>query len=193
MVKKDIVLVGFGGHGKSVADTIERTEQYNIVGYTDIEEIIRGGRYEYLGSDDILLSLYERGVKCAFVSIGYVGKNNNRDRLYKAIKDIGYEIPVIVDPAAIVSETATIDEGTFVGKGAIVNAEAKIGKMCIINSKALIEHEVMVGDFSHVAVGANLCGHVKLGDHVMIGAGAILIQGSEVCNGTLIKAGEIVR
>ena len=34
----DIILVGYGGHGKSVADCIERTKKYRIVGYTDLEQ-----------------------------------------------------------------------------------------------------------------------------------------------------------
>ncbi|WP_156032724.1 hypothetical protein [Selenomonas sp. FC4001] len=34
---EDIVLVGFGGHAKSVADCIEREGKYHIAGYTDVK------------------------------------------------------------------------------------------------------------------------------------------------------------
>lgn len=188
---KDIVLVGFGGHAKSVADTIERTGRYKIVGYTDVKEDTACRRYNYLGTDDMLKDIYESGVKCAAVAVGYLGKGDTRDKLYELLKDIGFELPVIVDPSAIVSETATVEEGTFVGKGVIVNAEAKIGKMCIVNSKALVEHDAIVGDYSHVAVGANLCGQVNLGDHVFVGAGAVVVQCVNVDTGSFIKAGEV--
>lgn len=190
---KDIVLVGFGGHAKSVADTIERTGQYNIVGYTDIKEDAACNRYKYLGADAALKDIYESGVKCAAVGVGYVGKGDTRDKLYMMLKGIGFELPVIVDPSAIVSETAVIEEGAFIGKGAIANAEARIGKMCIINSKALVEHETVVGDYSHVAVGANLCGKVSLGDHVFVGAGAVVVQCVNVGAGAFIRAGEVYR
>ena len=189
----DIVLVGFGGHAKSVADSIERTGKYNIVGYTDVKEDMACDRYKYLGTDDVLAGVYGRNVKCAAVCVGYMGKGDVRDILYDKLKDIGYELPVIIDPSAIVSETAVIGEGTFVGKGAIINAEAKIGKMCIINSKALVEHEDVIGDYSHVAVGADLCGQVELGDHVFVGAGAVVVQGVTVDIGMRIKAGEVYR
>ena len=188
---KDIVLVGFGGHVKSVADTIERTGQFNIVGYTDEKEDTACSRYKYLGTDDVLKDIYESGVECAAVGVGYMGKGDTRDKLYKMLKDIGFELPVVVDPSAIVSKTAVIGEGTFVGKGAIVNAEAKVGKMCIINSKALVEHETVVGEYSHVAVGANLCGQVSIGDHVFVGAGATVVQCVNVGAGSFIKAGEV--
>ncbi len=188
---KDIVLIGFGGHAKSVADTIERMGQFNIVGYTDVKEDIECSRYKYRGTDDVLKDIYDSGVKCAAVGVGYMGKGDTRDKLYKMLKDIGFELPVIIDPSAIVSETAVVEEGTFIGKGAIVNAEAKVGKMCIVNSKALVEHETVVGDYSHVAVGAYLCGQVSLGDHVFVGAGAVVVQCVNVSAGSFIKAGEV--
>lgn len=188
---RDIVIIGFGGHAKSVADSIERTGEYKIVGYTDVQEDTSCDRYEYLGTDDMLEDIYARGVKCAAVCVGYMGKGDVRDRLYDMLKRIGFELPVITDPSAVVSETAEIGEGTFIGKGAIVNAEAKVGKMCIINSKALVEHEDIIGDYSHVAVGANLCGQVKLGDHVFVGSGAVVVQSVTVDSGTRIKAGEV--
>lgn len=190
---KDIVLVGFGGHAKSVADTIERTGQFNIVGYTDVKEDTESSRYKYLGTDDSLKDIYESGVKCAAVGVGYVGKGDTRDELYKILKDIGFELPVVVDSSAIISETAVIGEGTFIGKGAIINAEAKVGKMCIVNTKALVEHETVVGDYSHVAVGANLCGQVNIGDHVFVGAGAVVVQCVNVVAGSFIRAGEVYR
>ncbi len=188
---KDIVLVGFGGHAKSVADSIERMGIYNIVGYTDLTEG-KECSYKYLGTDDVLEDIFNKGVSCAAIGVGYVGKGDIRDRLYGILKEIGYDLPVIIDPSAIVSETATIGEGTFIGKGAIVNAQAKIGRMCIINSKALVEHETVVGDFSHVAVGANLCGQVTVADHVLIGAGATVIQCVKIDKGAFVKAGEVV-
>ncbi len=188
---KDIVLIGFGGHAKSVADTIERTGQFSIVGYTDIMEDTTCIRYKYLGTDDALKDIYASGVRCAAVGVGYMGKGDTRDKLYKMLKDIGFELPLIVDSSAIVSEAAAIGEGTFIGKGAIVNANAKVGNMCIINSKALLEHETIVGDYSHVAIGANLCGQVSLGDHVFVGAGATVVQCVNVGAGSFIKAGEV--
>ena len=45
---KDIIIVGFGGHARSVADCIERTGQYNIVGYTDLYEATPNNGYKYL-------------------------------------------------------------------------------------------------------------------------------------------------
>lgn len=186
-----IILVGYGGHAKSIADSIERAKKYRIVGYTDIEQ--RNSDYHYLGTDEVLAKHFERGIKNAVIGVGYLGKGDLRQRLYRRLKEIGYDLPVIIDPSAIISSSAVIEEGTFVGKGAIVNAEAMIGKMTIINTKALIEHECRVGDYSHVAVGAVLCGQVEIGDACLIGASATIIQGRKIESKEIVPAGVVVR
>ena len=147
---EDIILVGFGGHAKSVADCIERQKLYRIIGYTDIEK--HDSTYKYLGKDDILKNYLKEGIKNAAICIGYMGKDNLREALYTKLKEIGYKLPVIKDPSAIISSSVTIGEGTFVGKSVVINSEAQIGKMCIINTKSLIEHECSVHDFAHISV-----------------------------------------
>lgn len=188
---EDIILVGYGGHAKSVADSVKRAKKYRIVGYTDIEQ--QNSDYHYLGTDEVLPKYFEKGVKNAVIGIGYLGKGDLRQQLYWKLKKIGYDLPIIIDPSAIISSSAVIEEGTFVGKGAIVNAEALIGKMTIINTKALVEHECEVGDYSHVAVGAVLCGQVEIGEACLIGANATIIQGRKIESRKIVPAGVVVR
>lgn len=187
----DIVLVGFGGHAKSVADCIEREGKYHIVGYTDSEE--RKSKYKYLGADDILQNLFEAGVKNAVVGIGFIGKGGLRERIYNNLKRVGFNLPVIIDPSAVISDSVNIDEGSFIGKCAVVNAGVEIGKMVIINTKALVEHGCQIGDFSHVSVAAVLCGQVKVGKSAFIGANSTVIQCREIKENQIVPAGETIR
>lgn len=191
MIMEDVVLVGFGGHAKSVADCIEREGKYHIVGYTDMQEA--DSQYSYLGTDDELQAILVGGVKNAAIGIGYMGKGAVRQHLYAKLKQIGFYLPVITDPSAIVSSTAVVGEGSFIGKCAVINAEASIGKMAIINTKALVEHECVVGDFTHVAVGAVLCGQVKVGEGAFIGANATVIQCRQIESNAIVPAGATIR
>lgn len=188
---EDIILVGYGGHAKSVADCIERQGKYRIIGYTDVGE--NKSLYTYLGKDDVLEEYYMKGVRNAAISIGYLGIGDIREKIYLKLKKLGFNLPVIIDPSAVVSRTARIEEGVFIGKGAIVNAESKIGKAAIINTKALVEHECEVGDFVHVAVAAILCGQVRVGNFAFIGANATVIQCREIQEGQIVPAGTVVR
>lgn len=189
---KDIVLIGFGGHAKSVIDSIESSTEYRITGYTDAvkKEEYRGCRY--LGTDKDLLKLYETGIRYAFVTIGFMGKSDLRKRLYEQLKRIGYEVPYIIDSSAVVCRDAIVEEGVYIGKRAVVNSGAYIGKMSIINTGSIVEHENVIGAFSHVAVGVNLCGNVEVGEHCFIGAGSTIIQGCKIGSNAIVGAGSIV-
>lgn len=188
---KKIIVVGYGGHGKSIVDSIESMKCYEIVGYTDQKENVECS-YPYLGDDSVLEPLFSQGIKYAALGIGYMGKGYLRDSLYTMLKKIGYQFPIIIDSSSIVSPHAKMEEGTFIGKGAIVNAYAKCGCNCIINSGAIVEHECEIGDFSHVAVGAVLCGNVKVGKHVLVGANSTIIQGIRIDDNSIIAAGTTV-
>lgn len=188
---EDIILVGYGGHAKSVADCIERQNEYRIIGYTDIEA--HESRYNYLGTDEVLQEYYEQGIRNAFVCIGYLGKGELREEIYVLLKKLGYFLPIIRDSSSIISETAEVDEGVFIGKGAIINAGAKIGKMSIINTMALVEHECIVDEFTHVAVGAILCGQVRVGKAAFIGANATVIQEKVIFPRQIVPAGVVIR
>ena len=190
---ENIILVGFGGHAKSVIDSIEKAGQYKIVGYTDIEPDKKYRGYQYLGGDDVLQQYFDRGIKYAFISVGYMGRGDLRCRLYEKVKNIGYVLPAIVDVSAQIAKDARIGEGSFVGKGTIINSDAVIGKMCIINSGAIVEHDCRVGDFSHISVGTVLCGNVNVGRAAFVGANATVIQGRTIGNNCIVGAGTVVR
>ena len=189
-----IILLGGGGHAKSVADAILREGKYEIAGFVDnthAKDSVYCG-YRVIGSDNDLENLYSSGIHNAFVCVGYLGKSDIRGKLYKRLKEIGFRLPVIVDPSAVLAEEVMIGEGTFIGKGAIVNSCARIGEMVIINSGALIEHDCVVSDFCHIAVAGVLCGDVWVEENAFIGANASVIQGIRIGANAVIGAGSVV-
>lgn len=188
---EDIILLGIGGHAHSVVDSIEQAGQYRIVGFLDVKEHkdkeYRG--YRVIGTDDMLENYYRKGIKNAFITVGYLGEGSIREKLYKELKKIGYTIPNIIDKTAIVASDVRFGEGNYVGKRTVINANAEIGAMCIINTGAIVEHDCYVDDMTHIAVGAVLCGHVTIGDRTLIGAGAVVRQGIHIGTHVIIGAG----
>lgn len=193
MVRR-IVLIGGGGHCRSVLDAIRRMGCYGEVAVTDPDFQKRTGflGIEAYPTDDVLPELKRRGFAEAFVCVGSVKNTRIRERLYQMALDIGFCISNVVDPSAVVSEDVRLGRGIFIGKGAIVNAGSHIGDMAIVNTGALVEHGCFIGEFSHIAAGAVLCGDVRTGGHVLIGAGATVIQGVSVGNHAIVGAGSTV-
>ena len=187
---EEIVILGFGGHAKSVADSIRRAGQFSIAGYTDLRP--SDSPYEYLGTDDVLERLYASGIRSAVLGMGFMGKSSPRDSLTEMARKIGFRFPAIVDPSAQIARDAVVGEGAFIGKNAVLNAESSAGDFSIVNTGAIVEHESVVGAHSHIAVGAILCGGVRVGCRTLIGAGAVILQGLQVGNGCIVGAGSIV-
>lgn len=190
-----IIILGCGGHGKSLADAIERQKQFEIAGFIiNVEqEMDLTVDYPVLGQDGDLYRIFREGIHNAAVGVGYLGKGSVREKLYRQLKEIGFRLPVICDPSAVISCRTTIHEGTFVGKGAIINAAAEVGRMCIINTGSIVEHDCRIADFSHVAVGAVLCGNVQVGKASLIGANATVLQGRKVGNRCILGAGTTLK
>lgn len=117
---EDIILIGYGGHAKSVADCIERQKKYRIIGYTEIAEV--ASKYPYLGDDNVLKEYYKKGVRNVAICQGYLGKGNLRERLYKHVKEIGFKLPVIIDPSSIIANSAIVAK-KHISKGEILCEE----------------------------------------------------------------------
>lgn len=191
---KKIVIFGCGGHAASVMDAIKSNKEYIVAGF--IDRTISNYMHEdvsVIATDDSLDCVRDEGIDLAAIGIGSVkGNDVVRARVFEKAIGEGLTFPVIKDATAIVSTSAEIEDGSFVGKGAIINSSANIGKCCIINSGAIIEHNVEVGDFSHISVGSVICGDVKIGCNCMIGANATIIQGIKIGNNVTVGAGAVV-
>ncbi len=192
-MKDSIILVGGGGHCKSVIDVIETHQTYEIAGIVDQENMI--GKeicgYRIIGSD-AELPLISRLHTNFMITVGQIKSSAVRTKIFEILQNLKVNMPVIVSPLGHVSDRATISDGTIVMHYAMVNAEAKVGRNCIINSRALIEHDCIIGDQTQISTGAIVNGNVKVGNHCFIGSGAVLVQGIEIADYTVIAAGAVV-
>ncbi len=187
-----IIIIGYGGHADSIADSIEQKGEFEIGGYLDKKYIKKNQVYPYMGDDDELQHVFDNGIRNAVIGVGYMGNSILRDELFRKATKIGYHLPVIIDKTAALASNVQIGDGSFIGKNAVINAGSRIGKMCIINSGAIIEHENRVDDYSHISVGTVLCGNVYVENHVFVGANATVIQGTHIGMESIIGAGSIV-
>lgn len=191
---EELILIGGGGHCKSVIDSLRKDDRFRIIGILDKKEKVGTSinGVPIVGEDETLPYYFQNGVRHAFITLGSIGNIKGREKLYHMVKSIGFQLPVIIDPSAIISESAKIGEGTYVGKGAILNIDVKVGKNCIINTGAIIDHDCQIGDFCHIAPGTTLSGNVTIGYGSHIGTNSTVIQGIEIGSGTLIGAGSVV-
>lgn len=76
-----------------------------------------------------------------------------RERVVKRMQGAHWFTPI--HPQTTISALGVkIGEGSVIMAGAIVNPDAEIGRHCAINTNSVIEHDNVIGDFSHISVGA---------------------------------------
>lgn len=186
-----IALLGYSGHAYVVAEAILKTGK-GILGYFDIVEAKANPfNLKYLGDekDDAALSIVKNKGASFFVG---VGDNCIRRKLTGYLTDKELSNATIIHPSSIVSDFATLGEGTFVAAGSMVNTLAEVGKGAIINTGAIVEHECQVGDYAHIAPGAVLAGNVSVGEGSFIGANAVVKQGVKIGYNAIVGAGAVV-
>lgn len=188
---RKLLLIGGGGHCKSVIDSVISENLYDAVGVVDFADIPITD-VPVVGTDQDLPQLFTNGWTNAFITVGSIGNTATRRRLYNLVKQLGFIIPTIIDRSAIVASNAIIEEGCYVGKRAVVNAGSFLGCCSIINSGAIVEHDCRIGAFSHISSGAVLCGQVTVGEDSHIGAGTTIRQQIMIGNHVLIGCGSAV-
>lgn len=188
---RKLLLIGGGGHCKSVLDSILSLDIYSDIGIID-KETVSLLDVSVVGSDQDLISLFQKGWTDAFVTVGSIGNTATRRKLFDMIKQIGFHVPSIVDNTAVVAKGTQIDEGCFIGKKVVINTGASLGKCAIVNTGAIVEHDCLVGDFSHISSGAILCGQVRIGHDSHVGAGSVVRQQISIGNNVIIGAGSVV-
>lgn len=188
-----MILIGGGGHCKSVIDVIEAENKFQIHGILDVTEKLGTSvlGYDIVGTDADIMKWKEKGM-LFHVTLGQIKNPNGRFKLYQRLKELKAGLPVICSPGAYVSKHAVVGEGSIIMHQAVINAGAVVGENCIINTKALIEHDTVIGSHCHISTNAVINGDCKVSEFSFVGSNSVFIQGVETGEHCVIGAGAVV-
>lgn len=192
-MKRPLILIGGGGHCKSVIEVAE-SAGYEIKGILDMpdevgKEVLPG--HKVIGTDDEIPQYVE---KCDFIiTVGFIKNPALRIKLYNKVKAAGGRLATIIASTAHVSKYAELGEGTVIMHQAFVNAGAKIGDNCIINTFVNIEHDAEVGNQCHISTGTMVNGECKIGENCFIGSQSVCANCIEIASDIIVGAGSVVR
>lgn len=188
---KTLVLIGGGGHCKSVIEAAESVN-YKILGILDIPqklgEDVLG--YKIIGTDDDIPNYADNAE--FIITVGQIKSSVIRHIIAERVKKAGGKFATIIACDAYVSKHAEISEGTVVLHKAFVNAGAKVGCNCIINTMVNIEHDARIGDFCHISTGTMVNGEAVIGQDCFVGSGSTVYNGVSICDETIIAAASVV-
>ena len=193
-MRKNLVLIGAGGHARSCIDVIEQEGKFKIIGIVGLESELglQVNGYEVIATDKDLSTLVGKA-QFALIALGQISSPDARASLYQRASKARFELASVVSPSAYVSPSAQIGKGPIIMHGAIINAGVTVGSNCIVNSRALLEHDTQVLDNCHISTGAILNGGVLVEEGCFIGSGTIVKQGVSIGERSVVGMGSFLR
>ncbi len=192
-MKQKIVILGGGGTGLLMAETVARCGNLQLVGFLDDDTLKQSSGYRgypVLGPlsywkelpDDICLlsSLYGAKKNAAFAeTIEALGIPQDR-------------WATVVDPTAIISPSAGIAEGAYVGPASVVEPAVEIGPQSALLGNVYVAHDTRIGRYVCCANSASLSGEVKIADASFVGANSCVREYTTVGQKAIIAMGSVV-
>lgn len=184
-----LLIIGAGGHGRVLADAAVASGRWQQIAFVDdgldAERILN---LPYAGTTADLERL---GPTYRAAAVG-IGDARIRLELLRRCAQLGFEVPVIVHPSAVVSPSASLGSGTVVFAQAAINAGAVLERGCIVNTGATVDHDCRLEEGVHVCPGTHLAGNVVVGARAWLGIGSCVRHGISLGSDVMVGAGAAV-
>lgn len=189
-MNKKVVILGAGGHAKSIADIILKSGD-EVLGFLDDNVelgtvIIKSKDIKVIGKIDDALELAKD--ENIFFIIG-IGNNKVREKI-STNYNLNYY--TAIHPTSVIAEDVVISEGTTVMANTVINVGSTIGKHCIVNTNAVVEHDNVIGDYVHLSPGVVLSGTVTVGRCTHLGTGTKVRNNTNITSNTIVGVGGVV-
>lgn len=195
-MRKPIAIVGFGEHGRVVAEVLMQAG-YEIVAATTLDpQSVDTRPLRIPLIDDATLrdryTPHQIDLALGIGSIQPVDEASPRCKVVHAFRESGFRFVTLRHPFSCVATDVRLGEGAQLHAGVIVQPGATVGDYSIVNTKASIDHDCHIGSHTHIGPGATLSGCVRVGDGTHLGTGCCVIQGISIGARAFIAAGATV-
>lgn len=184
-LEKYLLIIGCGGHSKSVTDVAESQ------GYININYL------NEFGEDDRFLGrkvIHDAPSKYEGEFFVAIGDNNTRERVTAEFlkKNPKAKLVSLIHPSSTVSKSTHVGRGVVVMPLCAINHSTEIGEGVIINTKSSIDHDCILGDYSSIAPGVCMGGNITVGQRSAVSIGATVKHGIKIGKDVVIGANSLV-
>lgn len=189
-VTMKLIVIGAGAHAKVVIEAIRAAALGEIVGLIDPSPNLHSVLgVPIIGDDDDVERLRNEGVESAVVALG---GNALRLKIANKLRNLGFTLPAVIHPSALVSPSARVEEGAILMARAVLGTESVLRALAIVNTAASVDHDNLIGVAAHIAPGCALAGNVEVGERALVGVGSAIVPGVRIGAGAVVGAGSAV-
>lgn len=186
-MKKTLYIFGCGGHARSIINSLKNNCHIVLV------DPNCGEGEKILGCETLKNEIFFSSMaNTEFNFIVGIGDNAQRKKMYERALSVGGKPINVCAESAVTGLDYSMTEGIFLAEKAYLGPQALVGCDSIINTGAVIEHETRIGEHTHIAPGATVCGRCSIGNNVFLGAGSTVIDKTNIADDVIIGAGSVV-
>ena len=192
---KDLVIIGAGGFGREVADTVRcinrHKESYQLLGFVDDADHLKNQRINdltVLGNREDLKRMSAGREIYAVIAIADAGLK----RLIAQDLDGVVLWENIIHPTALISDFCEMGTGNILQAFTIIAPNTTIGNHCMINTRSGMGHDAVMEDYVSVMSLCDITGGVCLKEGAYLALGVGIIPGVTIGEGAYLCAGSII-
>lgn len=193
---KRLVIIGAGGFAREVAWLVEdinaAKKEWELLGFIDENPVNHGkvlNGYPVLG--DFGFFIHQQFNEPVY-TVCAVGSPYAKINLVKKAAECGLRFTNLIHPSVKMSRYVELGTGNIICAGSLLSVDVFIENHVSINPNCSIGHDVIIKDYSILLWNINLSGNVKIGTGCEIGTKAVVIQGREIGEWSIIGAGAVV-
>lgn len=186
---KDLIIIGGGGFAKEVIwlandcnrkvkgvlDDSDQTHNIQVQGATVLGDVSSWVNYK----------------DCEFIIA--IGSPRTRQKVLDKMLTFGEpDFATLIHPSVRFSNTVSIGDGSIICAGSILTADISLGKHNILNLNVTVGHECEFADYVTIAPMVAVSGNVKLHHLVEVGTGAVIRQGLNLAEGSMLGMGGVL-
>ena len=195
MKKEDmLILIGDGEFAEIAYEYFTYDSPYKIMAFAVEKEYIKKDKLYDLPiiPFEEIEQRYPPDQYKVFVAINSTKLNRPRTRLYKEVKNKGYEVVSYISSKAFVWRNVKIGENTFIFENNVLQHHVNVGNNVIMWSGNHIGHRSVIKDNCFITSHVAIAGGCEIGESCFLGVNSTLNDGIKIGKDCLISSGAVV-
>ncbi len=189
-----LIIVGIGETADIAYEHFTADQGFEIVAFAVNQKYKTASMYKSMPllALEELQNYYSSNQCKVFVAMSSGRLNRDRQKVYEAVKQLGYSCVSYISPRAFIASTATIGENCFIFENNSIQHGVDIGNNVVIWSNSCIAHQTKIHDHVFIAPSCTICGYCEVKNNTFLGANSTLADHTKVGADCFVGMGCII-
>lgn len=189
---KPVVIVAAGGLGREAAAVIERSNEWDLIGFLDDQPALAGT--EICGKP-VLGSIASAADRADVSLLVCAGKGHARRAIVARLRELGVtdnRYATVIAADVHIPESCSIGPGSLLLSGTVLTSDVTLGSHVVVMPGVVLTHDNGVGDFATLCAQVALGGKVSVGEAAYLGMGCLVREGLSVGTESVLGMGAVL-